>query len=77
VFDESTLLSLADEYIELIDVDHEARKERDKQYEEGLRRTGLGKDAPGGATFDSTVYGTEDVASFGGFTGLYFDVTVN
>jgi hypothetical protein len=32
---------------------------------------------PGGATFDSTVYGTEDVASFGGFTGLYFDVTVN
>jgi hypothetical protein len=32
---------------------------------------------PGGATFDSTVYGTEDIASFGGFTGLYFDVTVN
>lgn len=32
---------------------------------------------PGGATFDSTVYGTEDVASYGGFTGLYFDVTVN
>jgi hypothetical protein len=52
VFDESTLFSLADEYLELIEVDHEARKERDKQYEEGLRRTGLGKDAPGGATFD-------------------------
>jgi hypothetical protein len=32
---------------------------------------------PGGATFDSTVYGTEDVASYGGYTGLYFDVTVN
>ena len=32
---------------------------------------------PGGTTFDSSVYGTEDVASFGGFTGLYFDVTVN
>jgi len=32
---------------------------------------------PGGATFDSTVYGTEDVASYGGFTGLYFDVIVN
>jgi hypothetical protein len=51
-FDDSTLLSLANEYLDLIDVDKESRKERDKQYEEGLRRTGLGKDAPGGATFD-------------------------
>jgi hypothetical protein len=32
---------------------------------------------PTGASFDSTVYGTADVAAFGGFTGLYFDVTVN
>jgi hypothetical protein len=52
VFDESTLQSLASEYLDLIDVDKESRKQRDKQYEEGLRRTGLGKDAPGGATFD-------------------------
>jgi chaperonin GroES len=51
-FDEGVLDSLAQEYVEYIDVDREARKERDKQYEEGLRRTGLGKDAPGGATFD-------------------------
>lgn len=51
-FDEAVLGSLATEYLDLIDVDREARKERDKQYEEGLRRTGLGKDAPGGATFD-------------------------
>jgi len=51
-FDEDTLQSLATEYIELIEVDRQAREERDKQYEEGLRRTGLGKDAPGGATFD-------------------------
>lgn len=51
-FDEATLDALADEYLEYIDVDREARKERDKQYEEGLRRTGLGKDAPGGAVFD-------------------------
>ncbi len=51
-FDDSTLLSLANEYLDLIEVDKESRKERDKQYEEGLRRTGLGKDAPGGATFD-------------------------
>jgi len=52
VFDEQTLNSLSIEYLDYIDVDKEARKQRDKQYEEGLRRTGLGKDAPGGATFD-------------------------
>lgn len=32
---------------------------------------------PGGTTFDSTTYGTVNVASFGGFIGLYFSVTVN
>ena len=52
VFDDSVLQSLAMEYLDYIDVDREAREQRDKQYEEGLRRTGLGKDAPGGATFD-------------------------
>jgi hypothetical protein len=46
------LRALAQTYLELLDEDKEARKERDKQYEEGIRRTGLGKDAPGGATFD-------------------------
>ena len=51
-FDDSMLQSLASEYLDLIDVDQESREQRDKQYEEGLRRTGLGKDAPGGATFD-------------------------
>ena len=50
--DESTLDALAFEYLDLIDVDKQSREQRDKQYEEGLRRTGLGKDAPGGATFD-------------------------
>jgi len=52
ILDESILQSLAIEYLDYIDVDQESRKQRDKQYEEGLRRTGLGKDAPGGATFD-------------------------
>jgi len=52
IFDESMLQSLASEYLDLIDVDQQSREQRDKQYEEGLRRTGLGKDAPGGATFD-------------------------
>lgn len=38
-------------YLDLIEKDQEARKERDKKYEEGLKRTGMGDDAPGGATF--------------------------
>lgn len=45
------LESIGMRYIQLIEKDKEARKERDKQYEEGLRRTGLGQDAPGGAQF--------------------------
>ena len=52
VFEEGYLDQLAQDYLDFIDEDKEARKQRDKQYEEGLRRTGLGKDAPGGATFD-------------------------
>lgn len=46
------LNSIASDLIELIEKDKEARKTRDAQQEEGIRRTGLGDDAPGGATFD-------------------------
>lgn len=35
-----------------IDEDKQARQKRDKDYEEGIRRTGLAKDAPGGADFE-------------------------
>ena len=45
------LEGMALEYIRLIEKDKEARKERDKQYEDGIKRTGMGNDAPGGATF--------------------------
>jgi hypothetical protein len=31
---------------------------------------------PGGSTFDSATYGTEDVASYGGVIGLDFNITV-
>ena len=48
---ESELSELARTYLDLIAKDKEARKKRDDQYEEGLRRTGLGDDAPGGAQF--------------------------
>ena len=42
---------LATTLLELIGRDKDARKKRDEQYEEGIRRTGLGDDAPGGAKF--------------------------
>ena len=48
---ESELSTLAMRYLELIEKDKQARKDRDKQYEEGLKRTGMGNDAPGGAQF--------------------------
>lgn len=44
--------AIAMRYLDLIEKDKDARTERDKQYEEGIKRTGLGKDAPGGATFN-------------------------
>ena len=46
------LAQIATDLLDAIDLDKEARKKRDQQYEEGLRRTGLGDDAPGGAPFN-------------------------
>lgn len=48
---EPELNRLATGFLDLIAKDKDARKKRDDQYEEGLRRTGLGDDAPGGAEF--------------------------
>jgi len=50
--DESVLSKIAFDFLEFIRIDTESRKERDKQYEEGLRRTGLGEPAPGGVPTD-------------------------
>lgn len=49
--DEVQLDRIATQFIDLIQRDRESRKRRDEQYAEGLRRTGLGDDAPGGAEF--------------------------
>ena len=49
--DEYELGKLAMRYIDLLKTDKSAREQRDKQYEEGIKRTGMGNDAPGGATF--------------------------
>lgn len=46
------LALIGSELCELIEQDKESRKKRDEQYAEGIRRTGLGKDAPGGADFE-------------------------
>lgn len=49
--DSYKLNGMALRYIQLVEKDREARKRRDEQYEEGIRRTGMGNDAPGGANF--------------------------
>lgn len=49
--DESELQAISTDLLEKIRRDKEARSKRDEQYEEGLRRSGLGDDAPGGAQF--------------------------
>lgn len=49
--DQRELGLIVNDLLDKISKDKEAREKRDKQYEEGLRRTGLGDDAPGGAQF--------------------------
>jgi hypothetical protein len=49
---EFELNTISSSLVELIEADKTAREERDKQQAEGIRRTGLGDDAPGGATFE-------------------------
>jgi chaperonin GroES len=49
---ESDLSRLGSQFLDLIAKDAEARSKRDEQYEEGLKRTGLGNEAPGGADFE-------------------------
>ena len=49
--DQALLTDIVDDLMDKISKDKEAREKRDKLYEEGLRRTGLGDDAPGGAQF--------------------------
>jgi hypothetical protein len=50
--DDSVLSRLSSDLLESVERDREARKKRDEQYAEGIKRTGLGNEAPGGAQFD-------------------------
>jgi hypothetical protein len=49
--DQEALEDIVTDLLQKIEKDKTAREKRDKLYEEGLRRTGLGDDAPGGAQF--------------------------
>ena len=49
--DQSELSTIVSALLDKIELDKKAREKRDKLYEEGLRRTGMGDDAPGGAQF--------------------------
>ncbi len=51
VLPDLTAKGLMPELIELLQTDKESRKDYDAIYAEGIRRTGLGEDAPGGAQF--------------------------
>lgn len=46
-----TVANIGSELLDLVKSDRKARELRDKQYAEGIKRTGLGNDAPGGADF--------------------------
>ena len=45
-YSEYELGHLAIRYVGLLEKDKDARASRDKQYEEGIKRTGMGNDAP-------------------------------
>jgi hypothetical protein len=49
--DQAKLDKIANDLIEKVKFDEAARKKRDERYAEGIRRTGLSDDAPGGASF--------------------------
>lgn len=54
ILTDTQLYGISSNLVDAIELDQAARKRRDEQYEEGLRRTGLGDDAPGGADFQGS-----------------------
>lgn len=57
------LSKLASDLVEAIELDIQSREGRDKQYEEGIRRTGIGEQAPGGASFNGATKTTHPMIS--------------
>lgn len=52
VWDEAVLERIGSDLCEAVQRDRDARQLRDKQQEDGLKRTGMGAEAPGGANFE-------------------------
>lgn len=52
ILEERVLSSIGIDLCDRVQSDKDSREERDRQYAEGIKRTGLGNDAPGGAEFD-------------------------
>lgn len=61
VLPEERLTAIANDLLDLIEYDKDSRSERDAIYKEGLQRTGLGKEAPGGADFQGASRATHPV----------------
>lgn len=59
--DDGVLNELARKYLQLIEDDIEGRKPRDKQYADGLKKTGIAEPAPGGANFEGASRATHPV----------------
>lgn len=50
--DDAVLARLSSDLVDAVERDQTARSKRDEQYAEGIKRTGLGNEAPGGAVFE-------------------------
>jgi hypothetical protein len=50
--DDAQLVRISNSLLDDIEIDRNSRKRHDEIYEEGLKRSGLGNDAPGGAKFE-------------------------
>ncbi len=51
-FDDETLSAICTRLLQDVERDGKAREKREKDYEESIKRTGLGKETPGGADFE-------------------------
>lgn len=63
--DQNELKTLGINLLEFIDNDRESRKGRDEKYAEGIKRTGLGDEAPGGQAFDGASQAVHPMLSKG------------
>lgn len=72
---EDQLQTLATNLLEYIENDKESRKPRDDKYAEGIKRTGLGDEAPGGQAFDGASQAVHPMLTKG--TIYYQSHTIN